>query len=660
MIALPPLLVGDYDIILDENQNGIFSGGAYPDYVLGNGPSWAFRVLDYTIGTGIDAAEIKEAAFNDALMWAVAGDLMNRGLSWGIDNIPDGKAGRRQVPAGGGAQFVTLFTTVRDNWLGEDILHEYVLDAVENPPDPPEFEFHLNPVDYYKDYLMVGVYMIAKACHSQVEVYYDIYNDPPDPDYENLVVLPSVSYQEALGPGKEHRDHLYLANTLREQENLGIVLRQSLEKFQGAGEVQDYYWARIHNESLLHYAKLFRTSLDSSYATTARIKSWIEGLGIGEMVHNGELAAMFRARVDSSGFTEDELLAMDAAGMTSSEVETLRVSILNADPEAFDGMSLTASLDSLQVGMAAMTAALGEIITDCEAMRQRLQNVWINHPTARITAPENAPEGTTVPLSASESSDPQGGPLTFAWDLDADGLFDDDTGVEITPTWLREQALLIGLEVTDNEGLKDVDYARLLITDVNDGPFFVATSPESVFVQCDSLPILFEVSVGDPESDPVACEWYVDGEPTGVTDLNFTWDLVGGVHTVWADISDGSPLSPDNRWVWRLRAESSGLPMPSPTLPDEGELLPEVGPNPFWNRTKISLDLDRSVHLRAAIYDVAGRRIRMLADGHRDPGSVVLTWNGRNEQGRAVRGGVYYCRIEVDGSKLTRRVLLIR
>jgi hypothetical protein len=351
---------------------------------------------------------------------------------------------------------------------------------------------------------------------------------------------------------------------------------------------------------------------------------------------------------------------MDAVGMTSSEIETLRVSILDADPEAFNGMSLSASLDSLQVGMAATTAALDEIIADCETMRQRLQNIWINHPTARITAPENAPEGTPVPLSASGSSDPQDGSLTYAWDLDADGLFDDDTGVEITPTWLREQALLIGLEVTDNEGLKDVDYTRVLITDVNDGPYFVTTSPESVFVQCDSLPILFEVSVDDPEDDPVACEWYVDGEPTGETDLDFTWDPVGGVHTVWADISDGSPLSPDNRWVWRLRAEASGLPSPSSGLPECRDLVPMIGPNPLWNRTKISLDLDRSVYLRVTIYDVTGRRIRMLADGRRDPESIELTWNGRNEQGRAVRGGVYYCRIEIDGSTITRRVLLIR
>jgi len=60
------------------------------------------------------------------------------------------------------------------------------------------------------------------------------------------------------------------------------------------------------------------------------------------------------------------------------------------------------------------------------------------------------------------------------------------------------------------------------------------------------------------------------------------------------------------------------------------------------------------------VYDLAGRRVRRLVDGVLDPGPHVVSWDGRNEEGRHVAAGVYFYRLERAGAKLTRKLVLLR
>src|SRR5690606_19671970 len=75
-------------------------------------------------------------------------------------------------------------------------------------------------------------------------------------------------------------------------------------------------------------------------------------------------------------------------------------------------------------------------------------------PTAVLEAtPTSSP---TTPLlvsfDASDSSDPDGDPLSYAWDLDGDGSYDDGTGATIQRTYTEPQSLTVKVRVRAGNG----------------------------------------------------------------------------------------------------------------------------------------------------------------------------------------------------------------
>ena len=77
-------------------------------------------------------------------------------------------------------------------------------------------------------------------------------------------------------------------------------------------------------------------------------------------------------------------------------------------------------------------------LTDTDSATVTIANVA---PTANAGGPYAAESGGSVTLDASASSDPGSDTLTFAWDLDDDGLFDDASGATVLLTALTERHL---------------------------------------------------------------------------------------------------------------------------------------------------------------------------------------------------------------------------
>ena len=74
-------------------------------------------------------------------------------------------------------------------------------------------------------------------------------------------------------------------------------------------------------------------------------------------------------------------------------------------------------------------------------------------PVAVATAnPTSGDVGMTVSFDGSASSDPNGDPLSYAWDLDGDGAFDDSTTATTTWTYNTAGTFHVSLQVSDGRG----------------------------------------------------------------------------------------------------------------------------------------------------------------------------------------------------------------
>jgi PKD repeat protein len=97
-------------------------------------------------------------------------------------------------------------------------------------------------------------------------------------------------------------------------------------------------------------------------------------------------------------------------------------------------------------------------------------------PTAAISAtPTSGSPPLTVNFTSTGSRDPEGGALTYAWDLDGDGAYDDGTGATATYTYTTQGSYTARLRVTDSGGLSATD--AVTITVGNTPPTATILSP---------------------------------------------------------------------------------------------------------------------------------------------------------------------------------------
>lgn len=90
-----------------------------------------------------------------------------------------------------------------------------------------------------------------------------------------------------------------------------------------------------------------------------------------------------------------------------------------------------------------------------------------------------------------------------------------------------------------------------------------------------------------------------------------------------------------------------------------GDRLAPPAPSPFSSRTSIEFTLESPGEARLSVHDLAGRRVRMLADGAARGGTSRATWDGRDERGLPCRAGVYVARRATARGSATRRVVFL-
>ena len=82
--------------------------------------------------------------------------------------------------------------------------------------------------------------------------------------------------------------------------------------------------------------------------------------------------------------------------------------------------------------------------------------------------------------------------------------------------------------------------------------------------------------------------------------------------------------------------------------------------DPRTGLTRLSWTLERSGPIEVAVMDITGRRIRHLVNGTFAAGTHEFTWDGRDDDGRAVRVGAYFVAGRIGNERLTQRLFLLR
>ncbi len=146
------------------------------------------------------------------------------------------------------------------------------------------------------------------------------------------------------------------------------------------------------------------------------------------------------------------------------------------------------------------------------------------------------------------------------------------------------------------------------------------------------------------------------GAPTARSDHKAIYDPLGDRMLFFGGQNLGGILHE----TWALDFAN---PVGVPALPVTGEVaLAPARPNPSraGAGATLAFALPRAMErVELALFDLAGRRVATLARGPKGSGAQVARWDGKDENGREARAGVYFARLVTeDGSTSTKLVVL--
>ena len=200
-------------------------------------------------------------------------------------------------------------------------------------------------------------------------------------------------------------------------------------------------------------------------------------------------------------------------------------------------------------------------------------------------------------------------------------------------------------------------------------PYVKAPGPQHFQVLLNSISASLPLSDPDFESlDVIGGQGFGFGSPGATTftpasgghwnvesalDMGYRLAFVGKVGSAFA----GYAGSTDTRA--HLVAGSQPVVLAAPPRPAANMLrVSPAMPNPTRGPLLITLDLPRRSRVQAAVHDVLGRQVRVIAEGWRDGGVQGIAWDGRDGAGRGVPPGLYMIRVNINGERFSRRVVL--
>jgi len=93
--------------------------------------------------------------------------------------------------------------------------------------------------------------------------------------------------------------------------------------------------------------------------------------------------------------------------------------------------------------------------------------------------------------------------------------------------------------------------------------------------------------------------------------------------------------------------------------PDSLAVQPPA-PNPFRSQTTLEYALPEAQDVRIEVYDLLGRRVKLLVDRRQEAGSHTIRWSGQGGGSQQMASGVYFIRWTAGGEKHVEKVVRVR
>jgi len=95
------------------------------------------------------------------------------------------------------------------------------------------------------------------------------------------------------------------------------------------------------------------------------------------------------------------------------------------------------------------------------------------------------------------------------------------------------------------------------------------------------------------------------------------------------------------------------------SLPDDFKLFQNY-PNPFNCSTTIAYSIPGDAEVKLFIYDLNGKRVKILVDSYTKSGYYKITWNGLDDNRCEVSSGIYIVKLQTSIYSKTQKIMLIK
>lgn len=156
---------------------------------------------------------------------------------------------------------------------------------------------------------------------------------------------------------------------------------------------------------------------------------------------------------------------------------------------------------------------------------------------------------------------------------------------------------------------------------------------------------------------------------TGEADSTFTPQQLQATYNYLFVVNDGSYGIHNTKYaVGLLRASIKDLTGEDvPTAVETASVasrpaafgLGQNYPNPFNPETEIHYSVATAAEVRLDIYNALGQQVRSLIAAQHSPGEYTVNWNGTDDQGKHLTGGVYFYTLKTGSFSQTRKMVLL-